>query len=79
MSGKAKESMECMRKFGPAGRLYPYLGKEVRTPKGAGILLSVMGGVAQVQLYRTRPVRMYPGRKPVRPATDIPAEEVMTR
>lgn len=78
MSGQnlAKESMEGMRKFGPAGRLYPWIGREVRTPQGYGILLSVVGGMAQVQLYRTRPERLYPGQKPVRPAADVPVEEV---
>lgn len=76
MRNLASESMESMRKFGPAGRLYPYVGMEVRTPRGNGILLSVIGGMAQVQLYRTKPKHMYRSRKPVVPATEIPVEEV---
>lgn len=36
------ESLEYERRFGhPTGRLYPYLNKQVQTPKGRGRLLQV--------------------------------------
>lgn len=78
MRNLASESMESMRKFGPAGRLYPYVGMEVRTPRGNGILLSVIGGMAQVQLYRTREKEHGIGSRTVRfrPVTSFPAAEV---
>lgn len=36
------ESLEAERKFGvPYARLFPFIGRKVRTPEGAGVLLQV--------------------------------------
>jgi hypothetical protein len=44
-------SLESQRKFGhPLARLYPFLGKKVRTPAGVGELLQVISGRVAVLL-----------------------------
>ncbi len=71
-----RHELEMARKFGHAGRLYPHLHKQVRTPRGTGTLEQVFEQQCLVTLDRLEPRAMYKDGKVGRVMTRFHPSEV---
>lgn len=68
-------SRECSRKFGCIGRLYPFVGENVETDRGPGVLVSVFESYCRVLLHSTARQDFGKGVS-FRPTTDVLPGEV---
>ncbi len=71
-----RHELELVSKFGHAGRLYPSVHKQVRTPRGTGTLEQVFEDRALVTLDRQKPQVRYKNGKPQRVMSGFHPSEV---